>query len=435
MDDLAEGVLAYENTVKNLASNEAGKLQLALLEVLIARDRVARALASDQPALSETLALVNQLDQKLKTDADSINAVAWESMADWRESFQPAGTAWWWWLDDYQPVEKKFFSSRAALASLTWLCWISIAISLSYILEVVRRFVSTGADVPSIVLQGLLALLVGSTIIQLVGQAARATGQNGVMKTPPHQKTRFVFLGALAIVTVFIALGIEAFRSRAVAHFSHDGVFYKQQGQLTAAIQNYQRAISLKPDDSEAHYNLASVYEEVLEYDKAEAEFQVAMSCKDQYGLAYDRLARLYILRRNDYVGALMLLKIGLEKLDQMKEKNLLVQQDYLDIRFAMLRNRAWAYFGLGYFNQALNDLNAALEIRPKGAVAHCLLGQVLESEKNPRRDQKKAMDEYKKCVAYSQLFNDNEENWLGLARERLSQREPEAPAEKGRTK
>jgi len=435
MNDLAEAVSAYEKTFANLASDEAGKLQLALLEILIARDRVARALASDQPALSETLALINELDQTLKTDADSMNVVAWESMADWRESFQPAGTAWWWWLDDYQPVEKKYFSSRAALASLTWLSWISIAISLSYILEVVRRFLSTGADIPSIVLQGLLALLVGSTIIQLVGQAARATTQNGGGKSQPHHKSRILLLAALAFVTVSFAVGIEAFRSKAVAHFSNDGVFYKQQGQLTAAIQNYQRAISLKPDDSLAHYNLASVYETVLEYDKAEAEFQVAMTCNDQYSLAYDRLARLHILRRSDYVGALSLLKVGLEKLDQNKEENLLAQQDYLDIRFAMLRNRAWAYFGLGYFNQAANDLSAALEIRPRGAVAHCLLAQVLESEKNPRKDQKKAIDEYKKCVAYSPLFDDNEENWLGLAKERLSQREAEIPAEKGRTK
>lgn len=435
MDDLAEAVLAYENTVKNLASSEAGKLQLALLEVLIARDRVARALASDQPARAETLALINQLDQTLKTDADSMNAVAWESMADWRESFQPASTAWWWRLDDYQPIEKKFFSSRAALASVTWLSWISIAISLSYILEVVRRFLSTGADVPSIVLQGLLALLVGSTIIQLVAQAARATVQNGGSKTQAHHKTRILLLAALAFVTVAIAIGIEAFRSKAVAHFSNDGVFYKQQGQLTAAIQNYQRAISLKPDDSSAHYNLASVYEDVLEYDKAEAEFQVAMSCNDQYSLAYDRLARLHMLRRNDYVGALALLKVGLKKLDQMKEKNLLAQQDDLDIRFAMLRNRAWAYFGLGYFNEAANDLSAALEIRPRGAVAHCLLAQVLESEKNPRRDPKKAIEEYQKCVAYSPLRDDNEESWLGLAKERLSQRDAEVPAEKGRTK
>lgn len=435
MTDLAEVASSYEKTYARLASDEAGKPQSILLELLVTRDRLACVVARDLAAEPEILDRISQLDQTLKKDAGRVNAIAGHSMADWRESFQPAETAWWWWLDEYQPAEQKLISASTAFTSVTWLCWVLIAISLSYILEVVRRFLSIGADLPSVVLQGLFALLLGSTIIQLVGQAARATSQAGGRKTQGRQKTRMIRVGVLAFVCVSFAVGIETFRSRAVAHYSNEGVFDNQRGQLTAAIQNYKRAISLKPDDSLAHYNLASVYEAVLDYDKAEAEFQVAMTCNDQYSLAYDRLARLCMLRRADYVGALMLLQMGLEKLDRMKEENLLAPQDYLDIRFAFLRNRAWAYFGLGYFNQAANDLSDALEIRPGGAVAHCLLAQVLESERNPRRDRKKAMEEYEKCVAYSQLFEDNEENWLGLARERLSQKESELRAEKGRGK
>jgi len=81
------------------------------------------------------------------------------------------------------------------------------------------------------------------------------------------------------------------------------------------------------------------------------------------------------------------------------------------------LRNRGWAYYGLGYYRQSADDLRLALEIRPRGAVAHCLFAQVLEAEKNPQRDLGKALEEYAKCVSYSQLYDDNEESWLSLAR------------------
>jgi hypothetical protein len=76
--------------------------------------------------------------------------------------------------------------------------------------------------------------------------------------------------------------------------------------------------------------------------------------------------------------------------------------------------------------------LRKALEIRPRGAVAHCLLAQVLEAEKNPQRDPSKALEEYAKCVGYSDLYDDNEESWLSLARERLSKEEPEPKNKKG---
>ena len=78
--------------------------------------------------------------------------------------------------------------------------------------------------------------------------------------------------------------------------------------------------------------------------------------------------------------------------------------------------------------------MRLALEIRPRGAVAHCLLAQVLEAEKNPHRDQKSANEEYEKCVADSLVYSDIEENWLSLARERLLSQEPELQ-KKGKSK
>lgn len=428
MDNLGEAISAYETALANLPLAEAEDSRSRVIDVFIARDNVALALANKQTVTSAMLERIIELDQRLKKDAKRVNKIARRfALAEWRESIKPPGGAWWWRLDAHAAAEQRFISKGVLL---TWLGWILIAISLSFILEVVRRFLSTGADVPSIVLQGVLALLVGSTIIQLVGQVAGGSPLQAGGRIHPNHKTQIVLVASFVVV----AVGMELFRSRVVDHYSNQGVLSKQQGQLTTAIENYQRAISLKPDDSLAHYNLASAYEGTLDYDKAESEFQSAIRCDDQYSLAYNRLARLYMLRRGDYVTALMILKTGLDKLDLMQEHNLLSEADYRDIRFALLRNRGWAYFGLGFFRQAANDLRLALEIRPRGAVAHCLLAQVLEAEKNPQRDQERANEEYEKCVADSLAYSDIEENWLSLARERLLSQEPELQ-KKGKSK
>jgi len=432
MNPLDDAVSAYATAVTNLTSKEAGKSKAVVIEILNARDKVASALTNGQSVESEVLMRVNELDQKLKRDAGRIKSIAGHSLAEWRESFHPGESAWWWSLDVHRPVESKLESFPAVVTAGTWLCWISIAFSLTFIVEFARRFVATEADLPGIVLQGLLALLVGGAVFQLVGQVAgRFNSSTG---KPHHNLKSLLLLSVLAIASVATAVGIEVFRSAIVDHYNSKGVAYKLNGQQTAAIANYRRAISLKPNDSLAHYNLASAYEGALDYDKAESEFQAAISCDDQYSLAYNRLARLYMLRRGDYVSALMLLKTGLDKLEMNKEHNLLNERDYRDTRFALLRNRGWAYFGLGYFTQAANDLNLALEIRPDGAVAHCLLAQVLEAEKNPQRNQERANEEYEKCVADSLVYGDIEENWLSLARERLLSEGPELQ-KKGKSK
>lgn len=432
MNPLDDAVSAYAKAVTKLTSKETGKSKAVVIDVLNARDKVARALTNGQSVESEVMMRVNELDQNLKRDAGRIKFIAGQSLAEWRESFHPGESAWWWWLDVHRPVESKLISFTTVFTVVTWLCWISIAFSLTFIVEFARRFVATEVDLPGIVLQGLLTLLVGGAIFQLVGQVA---GRFNSSTGKPHynRKSRLI-LAVLTIASGATVAGIQVFRSTIVDHYNNKGVANKLKGQQTAAIANYQRAISLKPNDSLAHYNLASAYEGALDYDKAESEFQSAISCDDQYALAYNRLARLYMLRRSDYVSALMLLKTGLEKLDVMKEHNLLNEGDYRDIRFALLRNRGWAYFGLGYFSQAANDLRLALEIRPQGAVAHCLLAQVLEAEKNPQRDQEKANEEYERCVADSLVYSDIEENWLSLARERLLSQSPELQ-KKGKSK
>jgi tetratricopeptide (TPR) repeat protein len=212
------------------------------------------------------------------------------------------------------------------------------------------------------------------------------------------------------LIVFALHLSLPAF----ARYYNDHGVRLQRDSQISSAIEQFQRALSLNPDYAEAHYNLATAYEEVLEYDKALSEYQRAIEADDQFSDAYNNLARLYILRRNDPASALTLLDVALERdlgLDQTQQ---------LRVRYSLLKNRSWAYLDLKYYGLATADLREALVLRTDGAAAHCLLAQVLEAQS----DSKAALAEWEACLRYAK-GDLVEASWLGLARERVNQGGP----------
>ena len=67
-----------------------------ILEVLIARDAVRKALSAENQDSAALLIAVLQLDKRLKAQACQILQVA--NLADWRASFNPPAEAWWWFF-------------------------------------------------------------------------------------------------------------------------------------------------------------------------------------------------------------------------------------------------------------------------------------------------------------------------------------------------
>lgn len=289
--------------------------------------------------------------------------------------------------------------------------WIILAgffltISVSFTTEITRRFLSGGADFLSTfstLSQAILTLLAGSTFTQ-VGRdwLIRVFRSVGI-----ERQFRDRWIAGLAFIVLSIVLTLR-FSLPAIAIFYNNwGYRLQDQGLLASALANYQRAISLNPDYAEAHYNLARIYEEVLEYDKALGEYQLAIRSDDKFYFPYNNLARLFIVLRNDYAGALKLIE---HTFDKSKEPQ---------VQYSLYKNRGWAHFGLKNFTQAENDLRQALQLRNNGAAAHCLLAQVLEVQEK----QKEAMDEWENCVRYVPGEPDKsgiEWVWFGLAKERL---------------
>lgn len=400
MLSLKEAIAAYETALEYVADQSGDPLRVALMSVLVARDGVASALTHDRPMDAQGLARVMELDSRLKARAPALVAqVGPAALADWREAVQPPANAWWWYLDG------RATSSPGSHVFWSILSGLFLTLSLSLTAEISRRFLSVGSDfigVFSTMSQALLAFLAGSTLTQ----AGRDEVERLLLRRGIPQRVHHYWKTGLALAVLLIILALRL-SLPAIARFYNDqGVHLHMAGLITRAITSYQRAISLNPDYAQAHYNLATAYEDILEYDKALVEYQTAIRADPQLYLAYNNLARLYILRRNDFASALTLLSAALN-LDAL-------QQPY--VQYSLLKNRGWAHLGLRLYGLAEHDLREALTRREDGAAAHCLLAQVLES----KGETESAPAEWEACLRYAP-GDVVETSWLSLAQERLS--------------
>jgi DNA-binding winged helix-turn-helix (wHTH) protein len=186
--------------------------------------------------------------------------------------------------------------------------------------------------------------------------------------------------------------------------YNNRGWQLQQQGQLNAAIQDYQRALTLDSSYAAAHYNLADAYEEIPDYDKALQEYQQAINADLTFYEAYNNLSRLYILRRKDYGAALRLLERGLSLKPQEPS-----------VQYSLYKNYGWANLELQNWNRAEQNLRAALVVDPERGPAHCLLAKVLDAQEKTIT----AITEWEACAAYSNQL-DVEPEWRNEAQERL---------------
>jgi DNA-binding winged helix-turn-helix (wHTH) protein/Flp pilus assembly protein TadD len=213
--------------------------------------------------------------------------------------------------------------------------------------------------------------------------------------------------GWVIVATVAaLALLLAAVESRpSIARlYNNRGAQLQKQGQIQKAIQDYRRALSLRSDYAEAHYNLADAYEEIPNYEKALEEYQRAIDADLTFYPAYNNLSRLYILRRRDYGAALRLL-----------DRALSLQPKETSVQYSLSKNYGWANFELHNFGQAEQNLRFAVDLYPDRGAAHCLLAKVLDAQEKANS----ALSEWESCAAYS-INQEVEPEWRNEAQERL---------------
>jgi len=376
--DCIETIDRYRFAVEQLAPELAEGLYQRLLSVLIARDALHQAVKTSALSDVEALSAIVKFDEQFRGMRKTLNAsLDFDKLATARRARLPEAEAWWW---DLAPQPRRPLFKKALITLL----WLSIAIALSFIAEFLRRLWSTRVDALSAGLQGLLAVLVGGSAIPYARQfiEQKRADLTDAKQFSPWSK---LFFAAALIVIASALLPLQ----RRIADYyislgdnARRGDSAQNKLDLTQAIQNYQRAISLMPSQSGAHHGLAQAYEDVREFDKAMVEYQTAILLDDKEYPAYNNLARLFILHRKDYAGALKLLDTPIKKFNQGIQTGQQNNSLNLDDWFAFFKNHGWANFCLGYYKTAEGDLNNALSLRKK-AVAYYLLGKVAEALNN----------------------------------------------------
>lgn len=180
--------------------------------------------------------------------------------------------------------------------------------------------------------------------------------------------------------------------------------------QLPEAQAAFELANSLNPNNRATLFNQAMQCEEVRDFGCAYQKYQQA--AKLGSGAAYSNLARLYIkgyVGNKDYDAAVELLWQGIK---------LHKTQPFLDIRvhYSLVKNLGWARLGQGRYEEALEHLQEAIALDKTRPAAYCLLAQVQEAQGQHAA----ALTTWQTCLKYAQPQNPDEDDWIGIARQRL---------------
>lgn len=199
---------------------------------------------------------------------------------------------------------------------------------------------------------------------------------------------------------------------------NRQGLTLYKNRQFHNAERYYHLALQFNPNYDIAHYNLGLIYEEKRDYQSAYYHYTIAKN--NEYVKAYNNLARLDILNKK-YNTATSLIYHGLEMIRG--------QANHEKVKYALIKNLGWAYYGLytktqdiTFLQEAETHIRAAIQQAGKSFTAYCLLAQVLEAQGN----NKDALEAWQKCNSYAReqdTYLPEEKVWLTQAQQRLKSR------------
>lgn len=183
--------------------------------------------------------------------------------------------------------------------------------------------------------------------------------------------------------------------------FNISGACYSAIGPMEFAIKDFQKAINLKPDYAEAHYNLGVVFQKIAKLDDAFSSYEKALTINHAYPQAHNNQGMINLKRREldlavksfewavaynpNYVeahnnlGAVFQELMMYEKAKEQYEKAIAINP-----KFAQALNNLGAsceIFGLK--DQALENYNKALVIDPSYSEAHRNISAIKKYKKN----------------------------------------------------
>ncbi len=193
-----------------------------------------------------------------------------------------------------------------------WLTFIALCILLYHLLALWYRWLRPDPEFLRFTTDVVKILGLGSFLgLQTEGGHRFVIRLDNVLS-----RISFLRTAKRACLTTWLAAGLAAGlfylgSPLATGLFNRNGVFALENGQYGTAVRDFRQAISLSPDDSHAHYNLASAYEALHKDAEAIDEYREAMELEEEFWPVYNNLGRLYLESEHNPDAALTVLLAG----------------------------------------------------------------------------------------------------------------------------
>ena len=147
--------------------------------------------------------------------------------------------------------------------------------------------------------------------------------------------------------------------------FNIRGAGYAGLGQLDIAVQNYEKALSIKPDYAKVHYNLGSALQELGKLHDSVKSYENSIALEPENAQAHNNLA--IVLRELDQ----------LEEAEASCRKAIVLDPEYAEAHSCL----SIILYANGDLNSALESIKKAYSINPKLKIIKLLLA-VLKARK-----------------------------------------------------
>ncbi|HEY9647732.1 MAG TPA: tetratricopeptide repeat protein [Chroococcidiopsis sp.] len=427
---LITAIQHYANALEVLRQGDRPHLpplKQRALEVVLARDALQIALNQTEFVSASTRLGIEKQDQWLKDNKNEITKYI--DLARWRPSNPPPQSAWWWYLEP--PARFSWLEQRWAWLDrfdwlLTFLSLVALTFSFTVMLDTLKRVSGEGLDTT-----GLLPVIV-QVLLTLAGGAAALTSKGrqwletcmARWRIPKHFWAELSLVVALIVTLTVVGIHELYLPHLAIAR-QQQGIAAHERDQFDSALTAYRQAIALRPDFTEVHYYLGSLYEDLQQEEQAIAEYQLVVNSDfvldpnqftDQAYLerllvqlrAYNNLGRLYLLEESERKAWLPLERgLSLVKAD-LAQTNPDVAREY----YNLLKNMAWVRVQQERYLEAVTLANQAIEQDAQRAPGYCLKAAALDAQKQYDA----ALPIWESCVQYADGSNSDEDHWVGMA-------------------
>jgi tetratricopeptide (TPR) repeat protein len=365
---LVELINNYEIALNNV-NNKNLSAEEKVFEILFFRNKISKALKGKSLETLEQVNKISELDNLLREEKGIFNLIEKERLTEWQNVLQVSSDEWWWKLNESSADLKwNLLTGFALTASLTIGAFIS------------SKFLLAGIDtvgIGTVFSQVFFGFLAGSAMTEAGKKIAEKIFLKIGVDQINYARCSAVISLVLLIATILFYLSLPLiaraynFNGTGLKHLSNS----QDPARFQKAISNFKHAISLNSNFAQAHYNLAEAYEDSFDINNAIISYQNAIQSDATMYPAYNNLARLYILNRNDAATALKLIN---KAFSYAQDDSL--ARDNIAIRYTLLKNRGWAYYALKSYDYAKKDLMMAVRLIPENPSGHCLLSKVLEA-------------------------------------------------------